>query len=306
MENESLIVSDEETGIRLDAFLVRRFPNYSRTYFQSLIQKKLVLINTEFPKKATKLESGDEIEIEFTASPEIALKPENIPLDILYEDPYLLAVNKPAGMVVHPAVGNWSGTFVNALIYHCKHLPRSTSLRPGIVHRLDKETSGLLLAAKDEKTQRGLVEVFALRKIEKEYLAICVGNPGNKEISKRIGRHPTKRKEMAVLEESGKEAQTSIETLAFKDPLSLVRLSPKTGRTHQLRVHLKFLGCPILGDSLYGNAKINHKYHVQRQMLHAFCLRFIHPQTKEVIELKAPLPHDMIKILQLISNSCDF
>ena len=164
-ESDLLIVSEEDVGARLDKFLKSRFPDYSRTYFQSLIEEGLVLLNGSPVKKACKLEEGDEIEIEFAVTEEISVTPEPIPLDILYEDLYLLAVNKPAGMVVHPAVGNWRGTFVNALLYHCKQLSITQNpLRPGIVHRLDKETSGLLLAAKEEMTQRKLVEMFATAK----------------------------------------------------------------------------------------------------------------------------------------------
>lgn len=300
--DESLIVTEEEAGLRLDKFLAAHFPTYSRSYFQYLIHEKLVLVNSEQVKKATKLEEGDEVEVEFALTPEISLIPEEIPLDILYEDEEMLAVNKPAGLVVHPAVGNWSGTFVNALLFHCKHLDDSESLRPGIVHRLDKETSGVLLAAKNERMQAKLVELFASRQIYKEYLAICVGNPGDRVIEGNIGRHPVRRKEMTVLKEKGKEARTKCEIIALNRQLSFVRLIPETGRTHQLRVHLKSVGKPILGDSLYGNASTNKKFGAQRQMLHASILRFTHPFTKEEIELKAPIPEDMEKFIKIFQK----
>jgi 23S rRNA pseudouridine1911/1915/1917 synthase len=305
MENDTdiLIATEEEEGMRLDTFLVRRFPDYSRTYFQSLIKERLVLVNTELVKKASKMQAGDEVEIEFAVTPEISIKPEPIALDILYEDPHLLAVNKPAGMVVHPAVGNWTNTFVNALLYHCKQLGGVDALRPGIVHRLDKETSGVLLAAKEEVAQRKLVEAFATRKVYKEYLAICVGNPGNRHIVGNIGRHPVRRKEMAVLKERGKEAKTFCETIAYNESLSLVRLLPHTGRTHQLRVHMQFIGFPILGDAVYGFVSANKKFDAKRQLLHAYCLRFFHPITKEEIELKAPLPQDINKFVQLLTQN---
>jgi 23S rRNA pseudouridine1911/1915/1917 synthase len=302
MDNESLIVSNEEEGMRLDKFLTERFPDYSRTYFQSLIEKKLVLVNSDLVKKREILKSGDEIEVEFAITSEISIQPEPIPLDILYEDPYLLAVNKPAGMVVHPAVGNWRATFVNALLYHCQK-EQTAELRPGIVHRLDKETSGILLAAKDELTQKRLVEAFALRKVYKEYLAICVGNPGNRQIEGNIGRHPTRRKEMAVLAEGGKNAKTVCETVAYRDNLSLTRLMPYTGRTHQLRVHMLFAGFPILGDPLYGNSSANKKYGAKRQLLHAYLLRFEHPITKQEIELKAPIPEDLNTFILTINKT---
>ncbi len=289
--------------MRLDSFLSRRFPDYSRTYFQSLIEEKLVLVNAELIKKGKKLEAGDEIEVEFALTQEISIQAEDIPLDILYEDAHLLAINKAPGMVVHPAVGNWSGTFVNALLFHCNNLNIKDTIRPGIVHRLDKDTSGVLLAAKDEMTQRRLVEAFALRKVEKEYVAICLGNPGNRQIVANIGRHPEKRKEMTVLKDKGKEAKTEIQTLAYNQELSVVKLLPYTGRTHQLRVHMQSIGFPILGDVVYGRAALNKKYGVSRQLLHARKLRFLHPVTQEVIELNAPLPQDMQIFVDKIGKS---
>ncbi|MCC5832135.1 MAG: RluA family pseudouridine synthase [Chlamydiales bacterium] len=302
----TLHVSAEETKLRLDKLLALRYPEYSRQYFQYLIREKLVLVNGNLAKKAAKLEEGDEIEIEFALTPEISLEPEEIPLEILFEDDDLIAVNKPAGMVVHPAAGNWSGTFVNALLFHCKQLPKGGTLRPGIVHRLDKETSGVLVAAKNERAQQLMVELFANRQIEKEYLAVCVGNPGNRLIAGKIGRHPVRRKEMAILEEKGREARTRCESLAHSPHLSLVRLFPETGRTHQLRVHLKAVGTPILGDSLYGIPSMNRKFNAKRQMLHAFALRFKHPLKKEEIELKAPIPQDMKEIILLVDRTCAF
>lgn len=300
-DTDLLIVSEEEEGMRLDRFLASRFPDYSRTYFQNLIEEKLVLVNGELVKKREKLELGDEIEVEFAVTPEITLVPEAIPLDIVYEDEYLLAINKPAGMVVHPAVGHWSGTFVNALLYHCTQLKPEGTLRPGIVHRLDKETSGLLLAAKDEMTQRKLVEAFASRQVEKEYLAICVGHPGNRTMEGKIGRHPTRRKEMTLLKEGGKEAKTRCETIAYNASLSLVRLLPHTGRTHQLRVHMQGIGFPILGDTIYGSASANNNWGAQRQLLHAYRLRFVHPITKLPMVLEAPPPEDISKFIKILS-----
>lgn len=304
-ESEPLLVSEEEAGMRLDLFLRKRFSEYSRTYFHYLIEEGLVLVNGGVAKKATPLSDGDEIEVEFAATPEISLEPEPIPLDILYEDPYLLAINKPAGLVVHPAAGNWTGTFVNALLYHCKNLPQAETMRPGIVHRLDKETSGVLVAAKTEKSQQALVELFATRRVEKEYLAICQGHPGSKLIDAPIGRHPVKRKEMAIVEKRGKEARTRCETIAIGNPFSLVRLLPETGRTHQLRVHLKHIGCPILGDPVYGIPSLNKKYAIHRQLLHAARLQFIHPMTGEKLELKAPLPDDMKKWIGIFFKQHD-
>ncbi len=188
--SDILFISEDEAGERLDKILTNRFEErYSRTYFQYLINEHLVLLNGFPVKKRIKPAAGDEVEVQFAAMPKADLSPENIPLSILYEDDYIIAINKPSGMVVHPAHGNWSGTFVNALLFHCRQLKGlSETLRPGIVHRLDKETSGVLLAAKTLQVQQKLIELFAARQVYKEYLAICVGKPSEKEINAPIGR----------------------------------------------------------------------------------------------------------------------
>lgn len=294
--SHSLSILPEEEGERLDKILIHRFPEgYSRTYFQNLIEEGLVLLDGKALKKRYKPNAGDEIEIYFSVTQEIDVNPENISLDILYEDRDILVVNKPPGMVVHPAPGNWSGTFVNALLYHCKNLQSdwgSDDLRPGIVHRLDKETSGLLLAAKTKCAHRHLVEQFASRQVKKEYLAICLGNPGNCVINEPIGRHPIHRKMMAVVPD-GKSATTTIQVLKTHGQLSLVKALPETGRTHQIRVHLKHRGAPIVGDATYGSPQINAKYRAERQWLHAAKLLFHHPCSNQVLEFIAPLPADM-------------
>ena len=293
LETESIFIQKGEEKVRLDKLLTLRFPDYSRSYFQKLIEDGLVLVNGAVTKKATLLNEGDEIEIEFSLTPGISVEPEEIALEILYEDDDLIAVNKPAGMVVHPAVGNWSGTFVNALLFHCKQLPHSEDLRPGIVHRLDKETSGVLLAAKNEYVHQRLVAAFASREVKKEYIAICLGNPKNRLITGNIGRHPTQRKKMALLPKGGKEALTKCETVAYDESLALVHLFPETGRTHQLRVHMQAIGHPILGDSLYGNPSLNQKWKAKRQLLHAYRLLFTHPTQKKSMAITAPIPKDI-------------
>ena len=301
-EIDLLVVTEEEAGERLDKVLARRFKEvYSRTYFQYLIDEQLVLVNGSPVKKRAKPEEGDEIEVEFAATPEIQLTPEAIPLSIIYEDEHLLAVNKPAGMVVHPAPGNWSGTFVNALLYHCGSLPATdaSSLRPGIVHRLDKETSGVLVAAKTLEMQQKLTALFASRKVYKEYLAICIGRPPEGEINAPIGRHPIHRKQMAVVP-AGKQAISFCYPLGWNEKLSFVRIVIATGRTHQIRVHLKYKGTPVLGDSLYGNASVNQYYGAERQLLHAAKIQFEHPFTGKLLELSAPLPEDMAKFVRNI------
>ncbi len=288
-ESEAIFISPEEEGLRIDKILANRFPDYSRTYFQTLIDEGFVLLNGELIKKRICPDEGDEVEICFQALEGPSLKAESIPLDILYEDDHILAINKPPGMVVHPAPGHWSGTFVNALLAHCEKLaPSSDPLRPGIVHRLDKDTSGVLIAAKTLLAHQKLIEDFSLRRMEKTYLAICHGKPPNGVVNAPIGRHPVHRKEMAIIPD-GKEAITSIQTLACNAHFSLVLARPKTGRTHQIRVHLKHLRCPVLGDPIYGNPSGEAP---ARLLLHAYRLEFKHPITKLPLCLSAPIPED--------------
>ena len=304
-QNEFLFVTKEEAGERVDCVLAQRFPECSRTYFQNLIEQGLVLVNGQTVKKRVLLEEGNEIEVCFQALPQLTLAPESIPLDILYEDEFLLAINKPAGMVVHPAPGHWSGTFVNALLAHCQGLvPGKDPLRPGIVHRLDRGTSGVLIAAKTIETQQKLIELFAERAVEKFYLGICVGHPSNGTICAPIGRHPTQRQEMAILEK-GKAAESKIQVLAFQQQISLLLIQPLTGRTHQIRVHLKHVGSPILGDFLYGNPRINQSHGVERPLLHAYRLNLVHPITGTTLKLSAPLPPDFQSWMERIARSAD-
>jgi len=292
-ETDFLVVSEKEAHVRLDKLLCQHFPSHSRTYFQYLIEKGFVLVNGESLKKREKPKLGDEIEICFALTPEISLEPEEIPLDILYEDEHLLAINKPSGMVVHPAPGHPSNTFVNALLFHCKKLiPSEGDIRPGIVHRLDKDTSGVLLAAKTHIAHAALVSLFSKRQIEKYYLAVTLGNPGNVTIEAPIKRHPLHRKEMTVLE-GGKPATSICKNLAINRELSLVQVQLITGRTHQIRIHLKYLKTPVLGDPIYGSASANAKHQSKRLLLHAHQVCFVHPFTQKVIQIKAPLTSDM-------------
>ena len=287
-EHEFLFISAGEEGTRIDKLLASRFPNHSRTYFQHLLDIGCVLLNGEPVKKRIIPEEGDEIEVCFQAIPEASLEPEDIPLDILYEDEYILAVNKPAGLVVHPAPGHWSGTFVNALLHHCKEIaPGRDPLRPGIVHRLDKDTTGILLAAKTLPAHQKLIELFSMQKMEKLYLAICQGKPSKGIVNVPIGRHPVHRKEMAALPD-GREAITEIQVAACNGNTSLVLAKPKTGRTHQIRVHLKHIGCPVIGDPIYGRGDLH-----PRPLLHAYRLSFEHPINKVPMNLIAPIPADM-------------
>lgn len=303
-ESDQLIITTEEAGERLDKILARRFAElYSRTYFQYLIDQHLVLLNGQPVKKRIKPLAGDEVEVQFAALPEADLASEPIPLDILYEDDDLLVINKPVGMVVHPAPGHWSGTFVNALLHHCQQLPiPEGTLRPGIVHRLDKDTSGLLVAAKTLEAQQKLIELFASRQVYKEYLAVCVGRPVDGPIEAPIGRHPVLRKEMAVVP-TGRPACTICKALGWNDKLSVVQLVITTGRTHQIRVHLKYKGHPVLGDPLYGSLTANQHYEVTHQLLHASTLRFRHPLTQVLLDFQAPVPEEMGHFIQKILGS---
>ena len=291
---EMLVASEEEASQRLDKVLTSRFPTFSRTYFQSLIEKGSVLCNGSPVKKRVKLKAGDEIEICFELTPEISLDPEDIPLDILFEDEDIIIVNKPPGMVVHPAPGHFRGTFVNALLFHCKEIERQSEspLRPGIVHRLDKDTSGVLVAAKTSFAHRALVTMFSEREVEKHYLAICLGVPKVETIEAPLKRHPVKRQEMSVCE-GGRHATTHLSILKTKDNICLLDLDLVTGRTHQIRVHLKHINCPIIGDFVYGIPPTNVKFGAKRQLLHAHTLELTHPKTGERLKITAPMPKDM-------------
>lgn len=300
MNNNLEALYVEEEAERIDKLLADRYPLFSRTYFQKLLEEGFVFLNGHPVKKRVIPERGDEIEVCFQLPEESTLSPEAIPLDLLYEDEHLLAINKPAGMVVHPAPGHPTGTFVNALLAHCKNLaPGLDPLRPGIVHRLDKETSGVLLAAKTPLAHQRLVEAFSTRRIKKTYLAICLGKPPNTIVSAPIARHPIRRKEMTITMSKGKEAISQIEVLAFNHTISLVLIRPETGRTHQIRVHLKHLKAPVLGDSTYGQSSEEAK----RQLLHAYRLDFFHPITNAPLSLIAPLPADMKSWIQKLGHS---
>jgi 23S rRNA pseudouridine1911/1915/1917 synthase len=289
----TFIVSSQQASLRLDKLLSTHFPNYSRTYFQFLISQGSVLVNNQPIKKRMIPKEGDEIEVYFILTEELTLTPQNIALNILYEDEDLIAINKPAGMVVHPAPGHPCDTFVNALLFHCKSLPGTDSLRPGIVHRLDKDTSGILLAAKTLQAHGKLVELFSKREVEKYYLAICVGTPPEGLIDAPIGRDPIHRKEMSVNSLNGRSAQSQVKVIAKDNALSFVEVQILTGRTHQIRVHLKHKGFPVLGDAVYGSASANSQHKTPRQLLHAHKLRFIHPIKHVPIELEAPIPQDL-------------
>lgn len=281
-------ISDKK--IRCDVFLSEQISNLSRTSIQKLIKEKLVFVNGKNIKPNVILEIGDEITVSIPDKKEITLVAEDIALDIVYEDDYIIIINKPRNMVVHPAAGNEEHTLVNALLNHCK-LSMINSERPGIVHRLDKDTTGLIVCAKDDETHLKLVEMFANREINKKYLAICNGSfsKENGLIDKPIGRAEKDRKKMSVKSKSGKEALTEYNILSSNLKYSLVDVTLHTGRTHQIRVHFSSLNHPIIGDETYGNK--NEKIKAKGQMLHSYYLEFLHPITKEKLSFMV-LPDD--------------
>jgi len=295
---EHIFLVDRTT--RLDKLLQEKFPEHSRTYFQYLIEEGFVLLNGKKVKKKEEPKIGDEVRITFFSLPKPSLEPEKISLNIIYEDEDIIVINKPAGMVVHPACGNWSKTLVNALLFHCENLKdiNTDDFRPGIVHRLDKDTSGLIVAAKTNKAKEKLILSFKEKRIEKKYLAICVGKPPEGLFSAPICRHPKMRKKMTI-SSSGKAASSSFKILASKELLSFLEVTLLTGRTHQIRVHLSHLKTPILGDSLYGNEALNKKFNVKRQLLHAHKLSFAHPLSDKILSFIAPLPDDMLSFFSV-------
>lgn len=291
---------ENEKPERIDKWLADHFTTRSRTYFQSLINSGLVSLNGEIALKRSLVSKGDEIEVTHLEKPIIAAKPEAIPLSILYEDSHLIAIDKPAGMVVHPAPGTPNGTLVNALLHHLGKAPTDDPIRPGIVHRLDKETSGVLIVAKNPLAHERLSEMFAKRLVEKRYLAITVGTPPLEvRLDEPIGRNPNNRQKMAILK-GGKRAVSHVKRLETNGELSLVDVAIETGRTHQIRVHLAYLRTPVLGDSTYGSAGANKAYGAKRQMLHAKTLSFAHPLSGEKLTLDAPLPDDFAEFAKKI------
>lgn len=289
---ECLLHDEQAPSKRLDLHLTSYYPGHSRAYFQFLIDKGAVLLNGKPVKKRICLKKGDQVTISFLLPEELSLSPEEIPLDILYEDEEIIVINKQANLVVHPAPGSPNGTLVNGLLYHCKTLPDSDTLRPGIVHRLDKDTTGVLVAAKTTRAHRNLVEQFSNRLVSKRYLAITSGVPKEGRCTHPIARNPSRRKEMAALN-SGKEARSDITVLDKSEQLAFVELDLKTGRTHQARVHLKYLKAPILGDLTYGSESLARKFGASRPMLHAKTLKLFHPLSGNPLELIAPTPEDM-------------
>lgn len=293
-------IKQEEPSVRIDRYLAEQCPEFSRSYLQKLLKEQKVTADGRPVKANYKILPGAEIQVEIPDMEVPDIRPEDIPLDILYEDEHLLVVNKPKGMVVHPAAGHTEGTLVNAVMAHCGDNLSGINgvLRPGIVHRIDKDTTGALVICKEDAVHRDLAEQLKEHSIKRRYRAIVQGNLKEDEgtIEGPIGRHPTDRKKMAINYKNGKDAVTHYKVLERFGQYTYIECRLETGRTHQIRVHMTSIGHPLLGDTVYGSSK--NPFHLQGQTLHAMILGFRHPVTGEYIEFEAPLPDYFLKLLE--------
>jgi 23S rRNA pseudouridine1911/1915/1917 synthase len=300
-------IESNNAGQRLDHFLTGKYPDHSRSSLNKLINTGCVLVNDKQVKAGHRLRENDTISAVFLPPETHILVPEQVEFSVLHEDEHLLIINKPAGLVVHPACGHQSGTLVHGLLYRCENLPVATAGRPGIVHRLDKDTSGIMLVAKSEYALRSLMAAFKDRKIQKTYHALLLRCPHEREgrIVAPIGRHPVDRKKMAVRLVRGRYAATTWRVLErFDNGWCLVEMGIETGRTHQIRVHMASMKSPVAGDLLYGGAvDRNAALRPMRQMLHASTLRFTHPFTGQDFCCSAPLPEDMQALLDKLHQA---
>ncbi len=293
-------ITNEQENLRIDKYLAQTVPDISRSYLQKLVADGQVLVNGVPVKTSYKLKSGDIVQVTIPEPEVLQIIPEDIPLDILYEDADILIVNKPKGMVVHPAAGHTTGTLVNAVMYHCKDELSSINgvLRPGIVHRIDMDTTGVLVVCKNDMAHQSLAEQLKVHSITRIYYAIVYDNLLEEEgtIHKPIGRHPTNRKKQAVNVKNGRDAITHYRVLErLQGKYTLVECRLETGRTHQIRVHMASIHHPLLGDTLYGPAK--DPFHLQGQTLHAGVLGFVHPRTGQYVEFRAELPEYFQELL---------
>jgi 23S rRNA pseudouridine1911/1915/1917 synthase len=316
----SFVVSNEQQGQRLDLFLSRLIPDLSRSHFKKLIKDELVWVNGAGVKPSYETRTGDIVQARVPEpESETALKPEPMELDLLYEDEDLLIVNKPPGLIVHPGAGHSEGTLVHGLLAHSPRLAiQGSPLRPGIVHRLDKDTSGVLVIAKSERAYLHLIREFKAHSVRKEYLALVYGSPTKREgeIRTLLGRHPTDRKKMAVLQGRGREAVSRWKVEKDWGDAALLRVEIETGRTHQIRVHLSHMNHPVIGDETYGGGKKRARniksnpvrellLRANRQMLHARHLEFRHPATGDLVSATAPLPDDFREIEDGLDSICE-
>ena len=291
MDNYTVTLQDTEEKCRLDMFAAKVF-EISRARVQELISEGLITVNGKVREKKFLLSEGDVLSIELPPERELEATPQNIPIDIIYEDDYLLVVDKPRGMVVHPAAGNPDQTLVNALLYHCKGRLSSINgvIRPGIVHRIDKDTSGLLIVAKTDEAHQGLADQIAVHSFERKYEAIIGGHlkEDHGTVNAPIGRHKTDRKKMAVTDHNSKEATTHYRVIAESREYTHVELTLETGRTHQIRVHMAYIGHPVAGDTVYGN--VRYRLGMEGQCLFAKYISFVHPITGETMTFEAARP----------------
>jgi 23S rRNA pseudouridine1911/1915/1917 synthase len=308
MENKSYTVELSDKTVRLDTFISLK-SGLTRSSVQKLIRDGAVLVNSSNEKAGYHVRHGDNIDMTLPEETETSLVPEDLPIDVLFEDEHIIAVNKPPGMVIYPAAGHSSGTLMNAIAFRCKKLASvGMPLRPGVVHRLDKETSGLIIIAKDDDAYYSLVNQFKQKEVEKEYVALVYGTPkrSSGEINAEIGRSTSDRKKMSTRTKRGKEAVTQYKVINDLNAASLVKVRIITGRTHQIRVHFASSGHPVLGDKTYGKKtaiKFRQKaIQFKRQMLHSHILKFKHPATGEAIKLTAPVPEDIKKAIEELSE----
>ena len=301
------LVDDSTAGLRLDQCVLGMTSSLSRSSISRLIRAGHIRVNGDTKKPGYAVHTGDKIEIEIPAPEQPRFSPEPICLSILYQDAHLIAINKPSGLVVHPAPGNFSGTLVNALLYHCPDLEGiGGMIRPGIVHRLDKDTSGVIVVAKTQAALLSLTNQFKDRTIHKQYLALVHGNPkadaGRIELS--IGRHPVHRKKMSTLSRSGRTAISVWKVAERFQNACLIEVELVTGRTHQIRVHCAAIHHPVMGDPVYGNRKLDKELpeNIRRQMLHARRLEIFHPDTGNRLCFEAPVPEDMAELIEKLRS----
>lgn len=296
---QSYVVPAEAQGVRIDKFLSEACDGLSRSYLQKLLKSELVEVDKRTVKNSYKLSAGERIEFEVPEAAEPEIKAEDIPLDIIYEDSDIILVNKPKGMVVHPAAGHYSQTLVNGLMYHCRDGLSGINgvLRPGIVHRIDMDTTGVLIVCKNDFAHNAIAEQLKVHSITRKYFAIVHGVIQEDEgtVDAPIGRHPVDRKKMSINRKNGKEAVTHYRVLERFRQFTYVECQLETGRTHQIRVHMASIGHPLLGDSVYGPSKSPFK--LQGQTLHAGVLGIVHPRTGNYMEFSAPLPEYFSELL---------
>lgn len=301
MEILNYTIEEQHVGKRLDAFVSENIEGQSRSYIQKLIEQEAIQVNGKSTKSNYKLRLRDQIEVNIPDPIPLEVKAEEINLNIVYEDEDVIVINKPQGMVVHPAHGNYTGTIVNALLSHCDNLSGINGvMRPGIVHRIDKDTSGVIVIAKNNEAHVSLSEQLKEHSITRCYNALVEGRVKNDQgtIETLIGRNPKDRKEMAVVTRNGKKAVTHYTVLETFENHTLIEARLETGRTHQIRVHMSYIGHPIVGDPVYGYKK--QRFDTKGQLLHARILGFVHPRTGQYMEFEAPLPEYFIDILNKI------